>query len=481
MLLVAALVLAALAAPALAANPGDIVINEIMQNPSAVSDAAGEWFEVWNATTSPINIDGWTLFGGGTENHTISAGGSLVVPANGYVVVGRQADPAVNGGYTPGYVTSSITLGNGSDLIAIRQGGVTIDSVGWDDGATFPDPDGASMEVIDPLADNGAGTNWAANSTTPYGLGDFGSPGAQNANYAGGGPGSPPVIANVVHLPGAPVATDTVRVHADVTDNLGLDEVCIEFRVDGGMMMATAAGVLSGSTYEGTIPPYPAGSFVEYLVVARDGNANVTVSPPGAPGTMYSYTVGGYSLTVSINEVLADPPTTAADSTQGDANRDGAGNSFEDEFVEIVNFGTQPVDISGWTLSDDDAAGSEFAFPPGTVLPPLGLATLFGGGAPQGFAGLVFVDDGRIGNGLGNTGDTVQLKRSGAVVDVLAYGAEGGNNESLIRVPDGTGNWSTPGTEGFAAPYSPHAPNGGGLVATQQKTWGAIKAIFESR
>ena len=29
-----------------AAEPGDIIVNEIMNNPSAVSDSAGEWFEL---------------------------------------------------------------------------------------------------------------------------------------------------------------------------------------------------------------------------------------------------------------------------------------------------------------------------------------------------------------------------------------------------------------------------------------------------
>lgn len=471
----------ALAHPPLAraANPGDVVINEVMQNPAAVADASGEWFELHNATTSPINIDGWTIIGGATESHTISAGGSLVIAANGFIALGRVASPATNGGYTPAYVIAGISLGNGSDLLAIRQGAVTIDSVGWDDGATFPDPDGATMELKDPLADNGIGANWAANTTISYGLGDFGTPGAQNSVFVGGGPGTPPAIANVVHVPASPIASDTVRIRADVTDNLSVAEVCVEYRINGGTSIASQASLLSGVTYEGKIPPFPAGTLVEYLVVARDGGGNVTLSPADAPSSMYSYTVGGAALTVSINEVLADPPTVTGDPSQGDVNGDGAGDSFQDEFVELVNYGPQPVDISGWTLSDDDAPGSEYTFPLGTILPSLGFVTLFGGGAPQGYTGFVFVDDGRIGNGLGNTGDTVELRRAGALVDVLAYGTEGGNNESMIRVPDGTGNWSTPSEESYSAPYSPHAPNGGGLIATQRGTWGKIKAIFQ--
>jgi hypothetical protein len=459
-----------------AAAPGDVVINEVMQNPAAVSDAAGEWFEVWNATGAPINLDGWTIASGTTESHTIASGGSLVLPSNGYLVFGRSGDPALNGGYTANYVTASITLGNAIDFLVLREAGVTIDSVAWDDGATFPDPDGASMELEDPHADNLVGANWSANTTTPYGAGDFGTPGAQNANVVGGS--TPPTIANVTIVPAGPIASDTVHVRADVADDHGVAEVCVEYRVNGGASTGVAAAHLSGATYEARIPPQPAGSAVAYIVVARDVDGNVGLAPPGAPTNTFSYTVGGFALTISLNEVLADPPTASGDSTQGDVNRDGVGDAFEDEFIEIVNFGTSPVDISGWTLSDDDSPGSEFTFPAGTVVPSLGFVTLFGGGSPQGYHGLVFTDDGRIGNGLGNTGDTAELRRAGTLVDVLVYGAEGGNNESMIRVPDGTGAWTTPGDEGFADPYTPHAPNGGGLTASQPGTWGKIKAIF---
>ncbi|MDJ1132905.1 lamin tail domain-containing protein [Streptomyces iconiensis] len=40
-----------------------------------------------------------------------------------------------------------------------------------------------------------------------------------------------------------------------------------------------------------------------------------------------------------------------------------------DEYVEVVNRGTAPADISGWVLGADDA-GQDFTFPAGTVLQP---------------------------------------------------------------------------------------------------------------
>ena len=40
---------------------GLLIINEIMQNPSAVSDSDGEWFEVLNIGDVSLNLNGWTI------------------------------------------------------------------------------------------------------------------------------------------------------------------------------------------------------------------------------------------------------------------------------------------------------------------------------------------------------------------------------------------------------------------------------------
>ena len=85
--------------------------------------------------------------------------------------------------------------------------------------------------------------------------------------------------------------------------------------------------------------------------------------------------------TVVISEVLADPPTGAA----GDANQDGQRDTYEDEFVELYNAGSAPVDISGWRLGDSTAPDNLFQFPANTVIEPGSYVVLFGGGNPSGF------------------------------------------------------------------------------------------------
>ena len=146
----------------------------------------------------------------------------------------------------------------------------------------------------------------------------------------------------------------------------------------------------------------------------------------------------GVRSTVVINEILADPPG----GSDGDANGDGVRSTYADEFVEILNIGTRVEKIAGWRLSDDDTGGEkQFVFPDESVLGPGERAVLFGGGSAP--AGLSFLDDGRIGNGLTNSGDVVLLiDPSGPdTLDIVGYGSEGGKDQSIVRYPEGTGGF----------------------------------------
>ncbi len=166
------------------ADVPDIVINEIMQNPSAVADDQGEWFELFNASDSDVDINGWAIKDDGSDSHTIDNGGSLIISAGGYLVLGINGDIATNGGVNVDYVYSGITLGNSDDeIVLIYSDGFTeVDRVNYDNGATFPDPNGASMELNNPANDNNDGTNWAE-ATSAFGDGDFGTPGSQNSTF----------------------------------------------------------------------------------------------------------------------------------------------------------------------------------------------------------------------------------------------------------------------------------------------------------
>ena len=149
---------------------------------------------------------------------------------------------------------------------------------------------------------------------------------------------------------------------------------------------------------------------------------------------------------IVINEVLADPAALS-----GDANGDGIVSSAQDEFVELVNTDEQSVSLAHWTLAD--AVQVRHVFAEAAAIPGYGLFVIFGGGNPQGFANVAVASTGTL--SLNNGGDAVTLRdATAALVGSLTYGAEGGKDVSLTRMPDATGPFVLHSTAN-GQPFSP--------------------------
>jgi Lamin Tail Domain/IPT/TIG domain len=138
-----------------------------------------------------------------------------------------------------------------------------------------------------------------------------------------------------------------------------------------------------------------------------------------------------------INEYLADPPP----GLDGDANGDGTRDAAQDEFVELVNTGAMPLDISGFTISD--ATAVRFTIPSNRIIPPGEAAVVFGGGTPSGQFGnaaenRLVLKASSGGLSLNNGGDTIKLEDAqGRLVQEIKFSAvEGGANQSINRDPD---------------------------------------------
>lgn len=171
----------------MAENP--VVINEVMADPSAVTDDRGEWFEVHNSGSTSVNLQGWTIASGNDVAHTVAT--SVSVAAGGYAVLGINGTKSKNGGITVNYVYGAgINLANASDWLVLKNGaGAIVDSVAW---ATAM-PSGAARGVIDPLGDNAdvKGANWST-QTTLTSKGDKATPGKVNDGYMAPPPPPPP-------------------------------------------------------------------------------------------------------------------------------------------------------------------------------------------------------------------------------------------------------------------------------------------------
>ena len=154
--------------------PGDLIISEVMANPSAVSDADGEWFELHNLTGNSLDINGLTISDNGSNLHVIDNGGSLIIDPFGYLVLGRNGNSALNGGITVDYVYNNFVLSNSEDEIIISS--LSTEIVRLEYGAGFAVA-GESQELSGtvgfPLDDSDY-----VSSISVYGVGDLGTPGS---------------------------------------------------------------------------------------------------------------------------------------------------------------------------------------------------------------------------------------------------------------------------------------------------------------
>ena len=157
-------------------SPYNIVVTEVMVNPSAVSDTYGEWFEIYNNDTISIDLAGWRIADSEDNLHELQTVSIefYIIPGD-YLVLGRNADSAENGGYNADYEYWGFQLSNSSDeIFLIDDEGRIVDEIEYT--SSFPFSSGASMYLRNVEFDNAVDTSWAM-SETPFGDGDYGTPG----------------------------------------------------------------------------------------------------------------------------------------------------------------------------------------------------------------------------------------------------------------------------------------------------------------
>jgi hypothetical protein len=104
-----------------AALISDLLITEVMANPSEVTDSKGEWFELFNPMTESVDLNQIYIRDDGRNIHQIDHGDPLLILPNQYFVLGRNMNSSTNGGFTADYVYSSFTLGNNDDEIVFSN------------------------------------------------------------------------------------------------------------------------------------------------------------------------------------------------------------------------------------------------------------------------------------------------------------------------------------------------------------------------
>jgi hypothetical protein len=162
--------------------PGSLLITEIMYNPSAMTDATGEWFEIYNNTTIQIDLHNLVIRKDNAESHVI--GSEVILQPQQYYVLARTDNAVIGNKYVYG---TGISLNNTGAVLSVcnygtdRTNGSVICAVDYGaDG--FPSGTGASI-CLDPDLFNPAdmilGDSWCT-SVSAYQTGDLGTPGEVN-------------------------------------------------------------------------------------------------------------------------------------------------------------------------------------------------------------------------------------------------------------------------------------------------------------
>lgn len=163
--------------------PGDLVVTEVMVNPTCANDNC-EWIEIYNNTDVDLDLQGLIIHDDAGNEGTLDA--SVMVPSFGYTVVASH--DMVTWPYAfaaGGYFGTQPALGNGGDqVVLLNASGVIDETAPWGAGAQS----GRAWR-LDPLVLDAVGNDNAASwcySNTPLVdanvMNEFGTPFAANGS-----------------------------------------------------------------------------------------------------------------------------------------------------------------------------------------------------------------------------------------------------------------------------------------------------------
>jgi hypothetical protein len=166
-------------------EPGDVVINEILQNPLT---GGQDWFELYNNSSKVVNLKDWQLanFDNDTIDNFKIIPSNYILQPNDYVVLGKDSSfvkqnyPfSVSGNFL---FTELPSYNNDSGTVYLVYNSEIIDKVSYLDAWHFDlldVTDGVSLERIDPSGVSSSEFNWHSAAEDVA----FATPGRVNSQY----------------------------------------------------------------------------------------------------------------------------------------------------------------------------------------------------------------------------------------------------------------------------------------------------------
>jgi uncharacterized repeat protein (TIGR01451 family) len=343
----------------LAANPGDVVINEVAWMGTAAS-YTDEWIELYNTTGAPITLTGWSLV---AEDGTPTIALEGDIPAQGFFVLERNDDTTISDLVADQVYAGSLENDPDAEKLSLRDpsnlqiDAVNLDGGGWPAGNNDTK---SSMERRDPLAPGSDG-NWAnndgltRNGSDAHGAPLNGTPKQPNSAFSG-------LIPNEADLAVAKYGPDVVTQGDRITYTLALTNigaieaadvlltdqlpaevtfvtasVRVPWRLSGRYLVITAGEII-------THAPRLTASVIGLVDAAASGmllntiTATTTTSESLRSNNLDSWEtrIARRGAHVLINAALFD----------------GYQLDDHDEAVQLINVGESAADLSGWSVCD---------------------------------------------------------------------------------------------------------------------------------
>ncbi|OGJ59563.1 hypothetical protein A2635_04335 [Candidatus Peribacteria bacterium RIFCSPHIGHO2_01_FULL_51_9] len=367
-----------------------VVISEVMWAGTDLS-TADEWLEltgIYNGTGSipALSLSGWTItrLNDGAEETMMRFGEGIVIGSGTRLVVSNYSEDESRLFIDPNVVSSAVSLSNTKLLLRLRMAsGSLVDSI--DDGVGAPfagsnvDPK-ASMERIDFSGSGGLKSNWNT-ATTFLGFDDganlFGTPGFSN----GAGPSVDIFAPRDATDLSAYIISGALSVGWLHSVALDLDHQVMNIvpSLRNGSGSITLAKTTSGFVTTDIVTL--SGYMLTLVSVDVSGNASTGITIASQPFPE-----------VRITEVLSNPIGTD-----------------DDEWIEVGNLGSTPLNIEGWILDEGNSPGN-FVIPSRSdsdFVLAVGEHVVFR--KPQ------------TGLPLGNDGERLTLKKGSLMIDQWEY------------------------------------------------------------
>ena len=340
-----------------------VVFNEIMYHPDHEPEASGEWIELHNQMAVDVDLSDWKLRGG--VDFDFPAG--TVVPGGGYLLVAADPDAVANAlGPWSGRLDN-----NGESIRLISNGGRLMNEVEFNDRDPWPaaaDGSGASLAKIDEDSASPDPVNWSWSRSIG------GSPGMPNFD----GNREPGRVLRFSEITGTQEEAAWVELRGFSGSPVDLDDYQLKL-LPGGMMMQLEGELAVGGLVVIALPnewePVTGNRLFLVNTVTEtvvDGvlfsESNRALNKAGKMQTPGMLTPGRpneipMAPDIVINEIHYNHPPQYEDP---EADPPVAFAEQDEEWIELYNHGSTPVDLSGWAFTD----GVRFSFPADTVLDP---------------------------------------------------------------------------------------------------------------